>query len=425
MQKFRFCVVLLLALMPGCSGIVDVQPFTKATADMGEAVDMSLQQVVADLDKTSAIRSLTADQKTTLTSHQNKLKEGTAKFAAVAHAFDKYAEALEKVAEKGKERDEKIKKVFEATDELVKASQEFVAPLKTFSVPLETATKALAKLAGNVVAYRANNQLKALASPEQEKLIQTTAKVLSAGLADYAQIDAAAYNLLLDNNELHTTVEGYYRSIQKQREAVLFILAKLTEAENQLMKKSSSPALLSNGKDGLVQCEKEDRCGPIDEVRVRGADADGRIFAAYKAFKQSPNPDTKARLFAALRQRQPFYQGLIDNPFPQTVYAAEQARWNTTYTLPRQQSLAQFQKSRKLVDTWATSHHELRKLLLKAGNVSGQELLAQAKTIQQLIEELQEAKEAAAKETKEATDKAAKEPKTDGSVAATTTPDSE
>ncbi|GAA4003027.1 hypothetical protein GCM10022408_13170 [Hymenobacter fastidiosus] len=402
--------------MSGCSGIVDVQPFTKATSDMGAAIDMSLKQVVEDLGKTTTIRTLTEKQQKKLSNSQQQLREGTEKFTVVAHAFNMYAEALEKAAEKGKKHDEKITAVFKATDELVKASQDFAVPLKTFSVPLQTALDALKILAGTVNSYRTNNQLKALASPEQEKLIQTTAKALSAGLADYAQIDAAAYNLLLDNNVRHTQVEDYYRNIQKQRESVLFILSKLTEAENLLMTAPTNTALLSNGKAGLATCGKDDKCGPIDEIRVIGADADARIYTAYQAFKRSPNPDTNARLFAALRQRQPFYQAIIDNPFPQTVYAAEQARWNSSYTLPRQQSLVQFQKSRKLVDTWATSHHDLRRLLLKAGNVSSQDLAAQAKIIQQLIQELQDAKEAAAKEAAEAADKA-KEAK--GDVAAT------
>ena len=415
MRLYRLFLLLAFALLPGCDEMVDVQLFATATMDMGAAVDGGLQQVQADLEQAATVFQPAPDQKELWKKDLQAVKGGASAFQEVAHQFDAYAKALVQVAESGKQKDERIDKAFKVTQALAAASMNFLSPLQApFIEPFKTALGKLDTSVQKITNQHTNRKLKSLASPEQEERIQTIARALKAGLAEYATIDAAAFNLLQDNDKKHDLVRRYAGFAQQRQAYAVVRLEKLVEAETTLLEHPTQDGRLG------------DKGGLLDELDAQHADPALTIHQAFATFKngQPKRPNQRAlpphsaaahaALLATLREREhyylPFLDGkLLDNQVPMNLAEAEQARWNAYIGIPQQTSLALFAKSQQLIGAWATSHHELRHALLKSGQVTRQDLVAQAQDIRTLVTYLQAAKDAAAKAAKDAADKAAKE----------------
>jgi len=388
MRYFNFrLLTLLLVLLPGCA-IVDVQPFTTATKEMGSAVSASLQQVQASFKQADKVFKPTASQKSDWEAYKDTLTQSADRFKKVATAFTAYASALDSVTADGKAHEKKINQVFEATKQLAEAATDYVGP---YAKPLATVMKGLqdAVTAWNVV--RTNNTLKSLASRQQDSVIQKTARLLRAGLKRYARADSGAYVLLLDNDPVHDAATLYGNAAQKRRAYAQPRLSLILLAESSLLGQPLGFDLLDYD-DGYIR-----------KLENLQADTDGRIRKDFNAFKKTPTAATSSALFTTLRNREQYYLKLVaDNNLAEAVAAAEEKRWNDIYTIPQQKSREQFGKSQQALSTWANSHHELRQLLLKAGKVTRQDLVGQAQRVQQVLAELKDAKEAAAKAAKAA-----------------------
>lgn len=148
-MRYFTLLVLLLALLPSCGDVPDVRPFTKATADMGVAVESGLRQVVRNLQQGAQLRSLSPEDKKQLQQDQEQLDKLAKNFAEVARSFDEYASALNQAAAAGEKREAAIQKVSAATDKLVAASQSFAAAAP-YAALLGPLTKALAEAASEL-----------------------------------------------------------------------------------------------------------------------------------------------------------------------------------------------------------------------------------------------------------------------------------
>lgn len=394
MRYFNSCLLtLLLTLLPGCS-IVDVQPFTTATKEMAAAISTSMQQIQASFKQADKVFQPTANQKCAWEAYKVTLKQNTDGFKKVATSFTAYASALESVTADGKAHEEKIKQVFEATKQLADAATAYVGP---YAIPLATAIKGLntAVTALNVVST--NNNLKSLASRQQDSVIQKTARLLRASLKMYAKADSDAYVLLLNNDPVHDAATLYGNAAQERRAYAQPRLSLLVLAQSSLLSQPLAPDLLDST-DGYIR--------KLENLQV---DTDGQIRKDFNAFKKNHKAVKSNALFTTLRNREHYYLKLVaDNSFPQAVAEAEAKRWDAIYTIPQQKSREQFEKSQQALSIWANSHHELRQLLLKAGQVTRQDLVGQAQNVQQVLAELKDAQEAAAKATKAAKEAAAK-----------------
>jgi len=270
-----FLCALVVALLPGCGEIVDVQPFASATTDMAVAIDASLQQVQADMEQAATVFKPIADQQPTWEKDRQTVKNGATKFKEVAHQFDEYAKVMVEVAATGKKRDESINKAFKVTESLINASKEYLSPLGApFTTPLATATTQIGAIVKNINDQHTNQELKSLASPEQEERIQAVAKALRAGLAEYARIDAATFNLLIDNDTKHNRINRYSSFIQQRKEYEVKCLEVLAEAGNAL--------ILQRNPDNSLG----DPDGILDALDKLNADPAGTIRQAFKKFKK-------------------------------------------------------------------------------------------------------------------------------------------
>jgi hypothetical protein len=382
-MRYFTLLALLLALLPSCGDVPDVQPFTKATADMGVAVEGGLRQVVSDLQKGSQLRSLSAADRNQLQQDQQQLAKLATAFADVARSFDEYAGALNQAAAAGEKREAAIQKVSAATDKLVAASQSFAAAAP-YTALLGPLTKALTEAASELNRVHTTNKLAKLASPEQEAVIERTAQLLSAVIGQFAQVDAGVYNLLLDNDAAHDNALLIAGERRKLADAAAYLLRRILQAETILLRNPPRYGGLSDGKSG-----------PLDELMLLDKDPRQLLTSAFLAYKSDPkNLAKQGQLFDALKNRESHYSQLLASL--QSASTSAQASWDTLYTIPKKRSAAVLQKSQELLETWADSHHELRLALLQAKQVSAQDLVAQAKKVQQLIADLKAAKAAAA-----------------------------
>lgn len=415
-HRYLPLLTLLFTLLPGCK-IVDVQPFTTATKEMGSAISASLQQVQASFKQADKVFKPTSSaNKQVWGAYKVTLEQSTDRFKQVATSFNDYAKALEAVTADGKAHEEKIDKVFKATNQLVDAAKAYVGP---YAIPLATASNGLDSALVSWVSVKTNRNLKALASPEQDSVIQKTARLLRAGLKQYAKADSGAYNLLLIGDSVHTQLIAYENLAQRRRNYAYARLYELVDAENILLGIGSPPS-----PDLLYHRFKDrDTCsGPICTLINRlKVDTDGTLYSKWNAFSSASKAFTDNRTAAnsaklaasstaltnVVRKREKEYRDLADNQIAQVVFDTEEKRWNNIYTIPQQKSREQFEKSQQVIKTWATSHHELRLLLLKAGKVTRQDLVDQGQSVQKLIAELKDAREAAARAAKAAADKAA------------------
>ncbi len=366
---------------------------------MAAAIDASLQQVQADMEQAATVFKPKGEQLQKWEKDRQTVKDGATKFKEVAHQFDAYAEAMVKVAQAGQQRDESINRAFKATESLIEASKEYLSPLGApFTTPLATAAAQIGAIVKRLNDHHTNQKLKSLASPEQEERIQAVARALRAGLAEYARIDAATFDLLLDNDAKHDLINRYSGSVQRRQEYVIARLEALAEAETALLTQPNPDGSLGDS-GGILAA--------LDALR---ADPTGTIRQAFNKFKYgTPRHSTTAHaaLLAALKKRESYYLNYLDesslsNQVPQRLHEAEQTRWQALVLVPQQQSQALFAKSQQLVGTWASGHHDLRQALLKADAVTRQDLLAQAQNVQKLITQLQDAREASAKAAREA-----------------------
>jgi hypothetical protein len=381
-MRYFTLLVLLLALLPSCGDVPDVRPFTKATADMGVAVESGLRQVVRNLRQGAQLRSLSPEDKKQLQQDQQQLDKLAKNFAEVARSFDEYASALNQAAAAGEKREAAIQKVSAATDKLVAASQSFAAAAP-YAALLGPLTKALANAASELNKVRTTNKLAKLASPEQEAVIERTAQLLSAVIGQFAQVDASVYNLLLDNDAAQDNALLLAGERRKLADATTYLLRRILQAETILLRNPPRYGGLSNGKSG-----------PLDELMLLDKDPSQLLTSAFLAYKSAPQNLTKqGQLFDALKDRENRYSQLLTSL--QTASTSAQANWDTLYTVPKKRSAAVLQKSQELLGAWADSHHELRLALLQAKRVSAQELVAQGQKVQQLIADLKAAQAAA------------------------------
>jgi hypothetical protein len=412
MRSYNLSIIaLLLALLPGCGEIADVQPFATATSNMGDAIDASLQQVRSDVEQADKVFKPNIKQKSIWDDDKLLIEKGSKNFKKVAHQFDEYAKVMVQVAEVGKKRDESITKAFKVTQDLIEASKDYLSPLGApFVKPLETATTQIGAIIKSINDKKTNGELEVLASPEQEQRIQDVAKALKKGLAAYDSIDAVMFDLIMNNDNRHDLFSRYSNAVQHRQDYAIQCLEEMVEAERWVMQHPKQDGNLGD-KDGI-----------LDRIDKLNADPTRTIHQTFDKFKYGTpksnthknglpkhSPAAHAALLAALREREHYYNKLIDDQLPPALQEAEKTRWNTLVIIPQEKSQALFAKSQRLIGTWATSHHDLREALLKSGRVTRQDLVAQAQDIQKLISELQDAKEASAKAAKEAADKAAKE----------------
>jgi hypothetical protein len=381
-MRYFTLLVLLLALLPSCGDVPDVRPFTKATADMGVAVESGLRQVVRNLQQGAQLRSLSPEDKKQLQQDQEQLDKLAKNFAEVARSFDEYASALNQAAAAGEKREAAIQKVSAATDKLVAASQSFAAAAP-YAALLGPLTKALAEAASELNKVRTTSKLAKLASPEQEAVIERTAQLLSAVIGQFAQVDASVYNLLLDNDAAQDNALLLAGERRKLADATTYLLRRILQAETILLRNPPRYGGLSNGKSG-----------PLDELMLLDKDPSQLLTSAFLAYKSAPqNLAKQGQLFDALKDRENRYSQLLTSL--QTASTSAQANWDTLYTVPKKRSAAVLQKSQELLGAWADSHHELRLALLQAKRVSAQELVAQGQKVQQLIADLKAAQAAA------------------------------
>ena len=380
MRYVRFCGLLLLVLLLKSCAVPDVQPFTKATAAMGAAIDGGLHRVVADLARVQ-LPAAETQHRIALDTARQQLARKARRFSEVAHAFDAYALALDAVAATGQQRGAAIDQVFAATQAIIQKSTAFLSAALPEAAPLNAVAqpilKALGKVAADLNDAKTIHRLKKLASPTQDSAIQLSAQLLHLGLRHFATIDSTAYQLAAANlPDGYRNAQYWYQFTLQRQDSIVGLLAALTQADNLL-------------RAGKALDNPTDHDGPLDHIRAWDYDPQRTVATAYAAWQQSKSPvkrqATKAALLDALRRRELYYRPLAE--LPQAQLAAAQARYGAP---TRDEAL--LTQSAQLLDAWAGSHHELYLLLAKASQVSRQDLVRYAQTVQTLADELKAAK---------------------------------
>ncbi|MGI4833776.1 MAG: hypothetical protein ACRYFK_09980 [Janthinobacterium lividum] len=374
--------LLLLGLLLKSCEVPDVQPFTKATTAMGAAIDESLHRVVADLNRVQ-LPAAESQNRTRLDTARQQLTRKARKFAEVAHAFDAYAKALDAVAAAGQKRSAALNEAFAATQSIIQKSAEFLGTALPVAAPINATAqpilKALGKVATDLNAAKTIHSLGKLASPTQDSAIQLSAQLLRLGVRHFYAIDSMAYQLAYANlPDGYRNVQYWYQFTLQRQDSIVGLLAALTQADN----------LVRAGKYAALE-NPTDHDGPLDHIRQWDYDPQRTVATAYAAWRRRNAPTqqrlAKAALLDALRRRELYYRPLAE--LPQAQLAAAQAR----YGGPTRDATL-LSQSTQLLDTWASSHHELRLLLAKSGQVSRQDLVRYAQAVQTLAEELKAAK---------------------------------
>ncbi|NML66816.1 hypothetical protein HHL22_16545 [Hymenobacter sp. RP-2-7] len=374
--------LLLLGLLLKSCEVPDVQPFTKATIAMGTAIEESLRRVVADLNRVQ-LPAAETQNRIQLDTARQQLTRKAHKFAEVAHAFDAYAHALDAVAAAGQKRGAAINQVFAATQAIATKSAEFLSAALPVAAPINATAqpilKALGKVATDLNAAKTIHSLGKLASPAQDSAIQLSAQLLRLGMRHFYAIDSTAYQLSYANlPDGYRQAQYWYQFTLQRQDSLVSLLAALTQADN----------LVRAGKYASLE-NPIDHDGPLDHIRQWDYDPQRTVATAYAAWQRRRSPAqqrlAKAALLDALRRRELYYRPLTE--LPQAQLAAAQARCGGPA-----RDAALLSKSTQLLDTWASSHHELRLLLAKASQVSRQDLVSYAQTVQTLAEELRAAK---------------------------------
>lgn len=359
MRHFRFCCLLLCALLLKSCELPDVHPFTKATTNMAAVLTGGLQQVVADVQASNALYTSATEPSHPDTSAVQQLRATAGRFVAVAQAFTHYAKALDTLAYAGEKRGQLIDRVFRASQELVDASKGFLGPVAPLSAPAKAALAALDRVATDLNKAHTIHSLRQLASPEQDTLIQRTARVLRLGLQAFQQLDektdllASLYEPAADY-QLNT--KNYYAYAQRRQQLATARLAKIVSAEYWLLSNTHPNELAAN-------------------LRYLSTPANDPLGVLAKAAAQH------APTLPALAQLEAFYRDLA--VLPQAQYEAAETAYRS-----RHPGNAFLTKSAQLLDAWANSHHELQLLLRKADRVTRQDLISYAQVTQQLSEEV-------------------------------------
>lgn len=380
MRQRRFYLFLLLTLLLKSCEVPDVQPFVKATSAMGVAIDAGLQQVAADLRQVTIpdapagssekIKSETATRQQTFAQGTAAVNEKAKLFSRVAHAFSAYAQALSKAAAAGEKQGAAIDKIFKATDELVAASTAYLGPA---AGPAKAAVDGLKLAATTLSQAHTLNSLNKLASPQQDSVIQKISKVLRLGMADFASIDQTAYGLVINYKPGEAVdVEDYYTTALWRRQAAIRMLARITKAESYILLEIHQQDLL-------------DAKGPLAFLADNDKDPKELLKKAYQAALKAPKLPYQPDLLEKLRQRELFYQELL--AVPQAQYDTEQTLYHR-----KQADTDLLSKSSQAIDTWATSHHQLRTQLVQSSKVSAKELLAYAQATQKLVDAVKDIK---------------------------------
>ena len=363
MRHFRFCVFLLLTLLLKSCAVPDVQPFTRATADVGLALKTSINYVNANFARVDSAVKLSGGQQLVFDRQRDTLKRISTAFAGVSAAFDGYAKALNKITDAHADRKRTVESVSKSIENLAKATQ----VLGGISSLAAVAAEPLAKLATDISAVHALGGLNKLVSPRQDSIIQHSTRVMKLGLREFARINADL-NVLLRaglpvayDNTLH-----YYNSSLELQAAVVNQLQLLTNAEKYIITADVGrlPATVTK----------------IIEFEGR-TDAQELIKKANARVSKSANT-RYAPLLAVIQQRKTFYQDLT--ALPQAQYDAAQAKL-ACYRRNQEQGTEAMQQSAQLLDVWARSHHELRQLLIKDNRITRQDLVDNAQEMQHLI----------------------------------------
>ncbi len=365
MRQPRFYLLLLLTLLLKSCEVPDVHPFTQATKEMAGALDESLKQVVADLDKVTITEP--ESTATRLRDIKAQLTDATQKFGAVAHGFDAYAKALDDVAAAGEDKQKALTKVNEALTGLVAAVPVYGAALKaTFGLG--------GTLATGIAARTTITKLSDLASPAQDSLIQQTARYLRLAMARFAAIDAEAQGLLKRHQapqvQMWDDLLASSLNRQQQANSILFLI---TQSQYYL--------LLNNG-TSVLEHRADGKPGLIPQLIIRDQDDQHLISKAWAKAGQKASPE----LLTNLAQREKFYQ-------QQATISPELRAWQAQVQA-RPQPANALAKAGPLLATWASTHHKLRVSLTDASHLTGKEALTYLNAAQDLQKEVKALKEA-------------------------------
>jgi hypothetical protein len=378
MPKFRFCLLLLLTLLLKSCEVPDVQPFIKATSEMGLAIDAGLKQVLADLKKVNipdapktdieARRQQVNNRQSRLAKDITILETQTKAFTKVAHGFDTYATALDDIVASGKKQGAQVEKVAQTLLDLAAAAKAYTGPVGIVADPAIKLLDAAIKDLGNIHTI---NKLNKLASPKQDTLVQRTARVLRLGLQHFGSIDRDA-QALVENYKPKEDIdlENLYQNSLLTQKVAISRLALIKLIENNILadKRKDLEANLS----ALVAQDRPLTRNDLLESKLQ-------IVSADIVAKRPIQPTTKAALFDALAQRREFYIRWFDEPqITKVLYEAEQAHY-----VQNSEIVA---KSQKAVTDWANAHHTLRVELLKSQQVKTADFIRYGQATQKLVD---------------------------------------
>lgn len=380
MHKFRFYFLLFLTLLLKSCEVLDVQLFTKATSEMGTAIDAGLKQVVADLKKVKIPDASTNDLK----KRQDQVKERQERFAKditdlethtkaftkVAHAFDAYAQALDEVAASGKKQGDQVEKVAKTLLDLAAATKAYTGAV---GVVAPAAIGLLDIAIQDWVKLHTINSLSKLISPKQDTLVQRTARVLRLGLQDFGRIDSDAFGLVEDYKlQEDVDLTNLYQNALSTKKVAISRLGLVKLIENNLLDDKKLQAgkiedLKANLRSLIAQDKWLDKNNLL-ETKLNVLLADTKV-----------QPSSIAALSDALGQRKVFYTGWLNEPqLTQVLYEAEQARYA--------QNTDVVDKSQKAIIAWASVHHTLRAELLKSRRVKTADFIRYGQASQKLVD---------------------------------------
>ncbi|MGI4822638.1 MAG: hypothetical protein ACRYFV_15620 [Janthinobacterium lividum] len=378
MPKLRFCLLLLLTLLLKSCEVPDVQPFIKATSEMGIAIDAGLKQVLADLKKVSIPDALVTD--TEARRQQVKKRQGqlaqdvatletqTKAFTKVAHGFDTYATALDDVVASGKKQGAQVEKVAQTLLDLAAAAKAYTGPIGSVAEPAIKLLDAAIKDLGDIHTI---NKLSKLASPKQDTLVQRTARVLRLGLKHFDSIDKDAQALVEDYKPKEDVdLENLYQNAVITQKVAISRLASIKLVENDILNDKKHD--LKTDFSALVAQDKPLTKNHLPKSELQIALDD---ITALRPL----NTTSKAALFEALAQRREFYIQWFNEPqMTKPLYEAEQAHYV--------QNSEVVAKSQKAVTDWANAHQTLRVELLKSLRVKTADFIRYGQATQKLVD---------------------------------------
>ena len=378
MNKYRFYFLLLLTLLLKSCEVPDVQPFIKATSEMGTSIEAGLKQVVTDLKEVTipnASLNSTAEQQQEVKDRQHELATDithleayTKSFTNVAHAFDDYAKALDDVVASGKKRGDQVEKVAKTLLDLAGAVKAYTGPI---GVVAEPAIKLLDMAIKDLGDVHTINKLNQLTSPKQDTLVQRTARVLRLGLHEFGRIDKDAFKLVKNYKPREDAdIESIHQNSINTQKAAISGLKLIKLLENNIL--ANKKGDLETNLGVLVAKDKLLDKDNLLEPKLKAVTADIKATGSVQ-------DSTKAALFDALKQRKKFYtEWLLEPETTRGLYEVEQARYV--------QNLDVVDKSQKAIIAWAKAHHALRAEILKSKKVKTADFIRYGEASQKIYD---------------------------------------